>query len=106
MEMLGNLPDHLHKQVVGQHAAQPLHHPVRLHRYVRVEVCELLFGMDPGIGAPRSVQRNILLQQGLQGLLQRALHRPGIRLLLPAEILRPVIGKLDHISGHNNIKWM
>jgi hypothetical protein len=55
------------------------------------QMSHLAHGVDPGIGAPGALQLHVASKQLLDGLLQLALHGPGVDLLLPAGETRAVV---------------
>jgi hypothetical protein len=80
----------------GQPVIQLAHNLRRLERRSlapQFQVSHLADGVHPGVCASRALQFHIRSEKILSGLLQLALHRAGVDLLLPAGEARAIVFK-------------
>jgi hypothetical protein len=81
-----------HAHGLGQQGVQAFLQLPGFPRALEVEVRHLRPRMDAGVRAAAGMHAHGFARQLLQRRLQRALHRRLVRLRLPAEEFRPVVG--------------
>ena len=64
----------------------------------RVEMCIKIGCMHTGVGAPRSGDANLFMQQIAENVFQTGLHAGTVGLDLPAEIVLSVICQMEEIA--------
>jgi len=89
------------RHVLRQSRAETPRNRIRIRRTGRKTVGHIPRRMNSGVGSAATDQRDLVTKAPAQRLLQRALRRPQIGLVLPTVKIRPVKGEDQHEIPHH-----
>ena len=100
VEVIGHQRSLQHAHVRRQDAVQPLLQPIHHHVRIRPEVDDLTGGVHAGVRTSGRGRAEVGLQNGVNRLLQDALHGAALGLDLPTEETGAVVFELEDQGAH------
>src|SRR5262249_5340139 len=91
VEIIRRALDAADRDVARRHAVEAALQPPDIDLAVMDEIRDLTQGVNARVGASRTVETNLRAEDLLQRRLDRLLHRPAVRLDLPAAIVGAVV---------------